>query len=112
MTMNCPEDSIASMDIDALVQRSELPVLVDCYTPGCGPCAALSPLLDQLAIELADQLSIEKVDISVSPDVAVKFSIRSVPTLLLFKGGALVATRTGTANRSQLLTWLSAQDAI
>jgi thioredoxin 1 len=100
------------MDIDALIGRSDHPVLIDCYTPGCGPCAALSPLLDQLSADLADQLTIEKIDVSKFPDVARRFEVRSVPTLLLFKSGALAGTRTGAASRAQLLTWLSAQEAI
>jgi thioredoxin 1 len=100
------------MDIDALVQRNSLPVLIDCYTPGCGPCAALGPLLDAMSVDMADQITIEKVDVAASPDVARRFEIRSVPTLLLFKGGELVATKTGAASRSQLLTWLSAQGAL
>ena len=104
--------SVASMDIDALIGRSDHPVLIDCYTPGCGPCAALSPLLDQLSADLADQLTIEKIDVSKFPDVARRFEVRSVPTLLLFKSGALAGTRTGAASRAQLLTWLSAQEAI
>jgi thioredoxin len=104
--------SVALMDIDALVQRNSLPVLVDCYAPGCGPCAALGPLLDRMAVEMAHRITIEKVDVAAAPDVARKYEIRSVPTLLLFKSGSLVATRIGAASQTQLLTWLSAQRAI
>jgi thioredoxin 1 len=104
--------SDALVDIGSLVQRSTLPVLLDCYTPGCAPCAALSPLLDQLAADLAGQIAIAKVDVAASPEVAAKYGIRGVPTLLLFKVGVLIATRTGAASRTQILTWLSAQEAI
>ena len=110
--MSSTQPSIAAMDIDAIVARSDRPVLIDCYTPGCGPCAALSPLLDQLSEDLADQLTIEKIDISKYPDVARRFEVRSVPTLLLFKSGALVASRIGAASRAQLITWLSTKETI
>lgn len=110
--MSNSQVSVASMDIDALISRNDNPVLIDCYTPGCGPCAALSPLLDELSTNLADQLTIEKIDVSKFPDVAHRFNVRSVPTLLLFKRGALAGTRTGAASKAQLLTWLSAQEAI
>lgn len=99
-------------DIDALVSRTSTPVLLDCFTPGCGPCAALAPVLDELAGEMDGTLVIEKVDVATHPDVAKRFGIRSVPTLILFKEGKQVATRGGAASRSQLLTWLSANGAV
>jgi thioredoxin 1 len=95
-------------DIDALVAGRDRTVLVDCYTPGCGPCAALAPVLDELATEMAGQLEVVKVDVAATPGVARRFGVRSVPTLLLFRDGALKATRSGAASRTQLLTWLSA----
>lgn len=102
----------AMHDIDALLARSPTAVLIDCYTPGCGPCAALAPILDSLSTELEDQLAIEKVDVAAHPDVAAKFGVRGVPALLLFKEGKLAASRTGIASRTQLITWLSANGAI
>jgi len=98
-------------DIDALVERSSIPVLLDCFTPGCGPCAALAPVLDDLAAEMDGVLAVEKIDVATHPEVAKRFGIRSVPTLLLFKGGRLAASRGGAASRLQLLTWLSANSA-
>jgi Thioredoxin domain-containing protein len=102
----------AMHDVDALVAQSSTPVLIDCYTPGCGPCASLSPVLDSLSTELEDQLAIEKIDVSANPDVAARFAVRGVPTLLLFKDGQLLANRTGMASRTQLLTWLSSNGAL
>lgn len=102
----------ALQDIDALVSRSRAPVLLDCFTPGCGPCAALAPVLDELAAEMDGTLVIEKVDVAAHPDVVKRFGIRTVPSLLLFSEGKLAATRAGSASRSQLLTWLSANGAL
>ncbi|MGT2460114.1 thioredoxin family protein (plasmid) [Cupriavidus basilensis] len=95
-------------DIDALIAQSGTPVLIDCYTPGCGPCAALAPVLDDVSGSLEGRLAVEKVDVAASPDVADRFGVRGVPTLLLFRDGKLQASRTGAASRTQLLTWLVA----
>lgn len=100
------------LDIAALTGSSTVPVLIDCYTPGCGPCAALAPLLDALAAERGDALIVEKVDVAAHPEVAKGFGVRSVPTLLLFSGGKLAATRTGAATAAQLMTWLAVHNAV
>jgi thioredoxin 1 len=101
----------APRDVDALVSDKAMPVLIDCYTPGCGPCAALGPVLDELAGDMQGRLVVEKIDVAAQPDVARRFGVWGVPTLLLFKEGQLQATRTGPASRTQLLTWLSANGA-
>jgi thioredoxin 1 len=87
-------------------------VLIDCYSPQCSPCAALAPVLDELATEYSDRLLIKKVDVTAQPAVARQHGVRAVPTLLLFRDGALQASRTGSASKSQLLTWLAAQGAL
>ena len=112
MTTDASTTAPAPCDIDTLVADPARPVLVDCYTPGCGPCAAIAPVLDELAAELHGRLVVEKVDVAAQPDVARRFGVRGVPTLLLFKGGHLKAVRTGAATRTQVLTWLSAQGAV
>lgn len=96
-------------DVNALVERSAVPVLIDCYTPTCAPCAALAPVLDELSAQMQDILAIEKIDVGASPAVARALGIRGVPTLLLFKDGALKASRTGAINQMQLQAWLTAQ---
>lgn len=103
----------ASMhDIDALISQSGAPVLVDCYSPDCKPCAALAPVLDDVAGAMAGRMTVEKVDVVAHPDVASRFGVRGVPTLLLFRGGRLQATRTGATTRTQLLTWLAGQQVL
>jgi thioredoxin 1 len=102
----------ALQDIDALLADRATPVLVDCYTRGCAPCATLGPVLDELAGDMEGRLAIEKIDVATRPDVARRFGVRGVPTLLLFKGGRLQATRTGAASRTQLLTWLAAYEVV
>lgn len=96
-------------DVKALVERSEVPVLIDCYTPTCAPCAALAPVLDELSVQMQGVLAVEKVDVGASPAVARALGVRGVPTLLLYKGGELKASRTGAVNQPQLQAWLAAQ---
>ena len=96
-------------DIEALLTQSEAPVLIDCFSPECKPCAALAPVLEDVASAMGGRMTVEKVDVVANPDVARRFGVRGVPTLLLFQRGTLRATRTGAATRAQLVTWLAAQ---
>jgi thioredoxin 1 len=100
---------LAPQHVETLLSTHTGPVLIDCYAPGCGPCAALSPVLDDIARAYDGRLSIEKIDVAALPDVATQYGVRGVPTLLLFKDGELKASRTGGASRTQLLTWLATQ---
>jgi thioredoxin 1 len=112
MISTTSESRFSPPDLEALVARSNIPVLIDCFTPGCGPCATLSPVLDELANSTQGRLAIEKIDVATYPEIAHRFGVRGVPTLLLFKGGQLHSSRTGAASRTQLLTWLSAQQVV
>jgi thioredoxin 1 len=112
MISTTSESRFSPPDLEALVARSNIPVLIDCFTPGCGPCATLSPVLDELVNSTQGRLAIEKIDVATYPEIAHRFGVRGVPTLLLFKGGQLHSSRTGAASRTQLLTWLSAQQAV
>jgi thioredoxin 1 len=79
----------------AEVLKSETPVLVDFWATWCGPCKAIAPLLEELAGERTGQLKVVKVDIQQHMETAKQFSINSIPTLLVFKGGELVGRQTG-----------------
>lgn len=96
-------------DVKALVDHSEVPVLIDCYTPTCAPCAALAPILGELSAQMEGALAVEKIDVGASPAVARALGVRGVPTLLLYKDGILKASRTGGINKPQLHAWLAAQ---
>jgi len=79
----------------AEVLESDTPVLVDFWATWCGPCKAIAPLLEELAGESAGQLKVVKVDIQQHMKTSMQFSITSIPTLLVFKGGELVGRQTG-----------------
>ena len=87
---------------DAEVAKSATPVLVDFWAEWCGPCRAIAPVLEELGKELAGRLKIVKVNVDEAPDLAQQFGIRSIPTLLVFKGGTIAAQLVGSMPKSTL----------
>ena len=88
---------------DQEVLKSETPVLVDFWATWCGPCKAIAPAVDEIAREYKGKLKVGKVDIDQHQQVAQKFGIRSIPTLLVFKGGRVVDTIVGAVPKSKLV---------
>ncbi|OOR99591.1 thioredoxin [Haemophilus paracuniculus] len=84
------------------VLNADVPVLLDFWAPWCGPCRMIAPILDELADEFAGRAKVVKVNVDDNPETATKFGIRSIPTLLVFKNGEVVATQVGGVPKSQL----------
>lgn len=94
---------INSQNFEVEVLQSELPVVVDFWAPWCGPCKALNPILEKVEAEVADKVKIVKVNIDESPDIASRYSIMSIPTLLIFKDGQIRDQLVGLVQKEKIL---------
>ena len=92
-----------SFDQDVL--NSDAPVVVDFWAEWCGPCHAIAPALEELATELDGKVTIAKLNIDENPQTAIRYGVRSIPTLILFRGGREVARQAGAMDRARLVAW-------
>ncbi|MFT4633346.1 MAG: thioredoxin 1 [Candidatus Pseudothioglobus sp.] len=88
------------------VLKSDVPVLVDYWAEWCGPCKVIAPVLEEIAAEYNGKMKVCKLDIDANEDTPPKYGIRGIPTLMLFKNGAVEATKVGALSKSQLTAFL------
>ena len=98
--------NVTDESFEAEVLKANLPTLVDFWAEWCGPCKQISPILQELAEDFQEKVLIAKVNIDENPEIPSKYGIMSIPTLILFKNGELIATQIGLVEKKTLSTWL------
>jgi thioredoxin 2 len=93
-------------EFDRVIERSKLPVLVDLWAPWCGPCRAVAPALEQLAVERAGSLRVVKVNVDQSPEVSARLGVQGIPTMVLFADGVEISRQVGALPADGIRRWV------
>jgi thioredoxin 1 len=101
--------SFSTSNFQEVVLNSDKPVLVDFWAEWCGPCKMIGPLIEELSTEMDGQAVIGKLNVDENPDIAATYGIRSIPTLLIFKGGEIVDKIVGAVPKASIAQKISAQ---
>lgn len=95
--------AVSDASFESEVLKSTVPVLVDFWATWCGPCKTIAPVVEEIATEYAGKLKVVKVDVDSNPETSMKFGIRSIPTLMIFKGGVVVEQLIGAMPKKNLM---------
>tara|TARA_Y100001001_G_C7937515_1_gene284342 strand:- start:119 stop:436 length:318 start_codon:yes stop_codon:yes gene_type:complete len=88
------------------VLKSDTPVVVDFWAEWCGPCKAMSPIIDELSEEMKDKVKVAKINIDENPNAPTKYGVRGIPTFMIFKDGEVTGTKVGGMSKDDLKKWV------
>ena len=97
---------ITDESFEADVVKASIPTVVDFWAEWCGPCKQIGPVLEEISDEMKDKVVIAKHNIDEEPNTPTKYGVRGIPTMLLFKGGQLKATKVGATTKSNIVSWI------
>ena len=97
---------ISDSSFEADVLKSEDPVLVDFWAEWCGPCKMIAPALEEIAAEMKGKVKVAKINIDENPSTPSRYGVRGIPTLMLFKGGEVLATQVGANPKGKIVDWI------
>ena len=98
--------SVTDENFDTEVLKSGKPIVVDFWAEWCGPCKQIGPTLEEISNEMANEITIAKHNIDNEPNTPTRYGVRGIPTMLLFKGGELKATKVGATTKSNIVSWI------
>ena len=99
--------NISDESFDTEVLKCSVPVLVDFWAEWCGPCKALGPILENVALEFEGKVAVKKINIDENPESPANFGIRSIPTIIMFKNGTVADTKIGLSSEADLKNWIN-----
>ena len=98
--------NVTDENFDVEVLKSDKPILVDFWAEWCGPCKQIGPTLEEISDEMSNEIIVAKHNIDNEPNTPTKYGVRGIPTMLLFKGGELKATKIGATTKSNIVSWI------
>jgi len=102
---------VTSQTFEQDVLKSSQPVLVDFWAEWCGPCRQIAPALEEIASEMNGKITVAKLNVEENQETANKYGVRGIPTLMLFKGGEVIATKVGALPKQQIVAWIEQSTA-
>ena len=103
-----PTTKITDDSFEQDVLKASKPVVVDYWAEWCGPCKQIGPALEEISDEMSDQITIAKINIDQNPQIASKYGVRGIPTLMIFKDGEITSTKVGAVPKNKIVEWIEA----